>query len=416
MIRAILRAQWLSMHFGWGRRGLSMVAGLVWYGVWAFVAFAAGVTVAEAGRARLDLYLPLGLLGVCAYWQVMPVLSASMGSALDLKKLRVYPVPHGKLFAIEVLLRLTTGAEMLMVVAAGAIGLTRNDEAGGAAAVARVAIVLPLFAAFNLLLSSGMRSLLERLFSRRKIREVMALLLAMLWVAPRLLVHFGYGKGVLERAGGSMRSVALPWTAAARAAVGEQVAGAVASLAAWTLAAAWFGRWQFERSLRHDATAAQATPSQGSGARVAVMDRLYRLPSLLWRDPLAAIVEKELRSLARTPRFRTVFLMGFTFGLAVWLPVAVNRKEPADSWFLTVVAVYALTLLGQVSYWNCFGFDRSATAFYFAAPVGFARVLVAKNIAALAYLYLEVLLVIGVTTALGLAAGWRPAVETLAVT
>ena len=103
-------------------------------------------------------------------------------------------------------------------------------------------------------------------------------------------------------------------------------------------------------------------------ASASLVDRLYRLPALFLRDPLAAIVEKELRSLARTPRFRTVFIMGFTFGLAVWFPVVARaRRERAalGSWFLTVVCVYALTLLGQVSYWNCFGFDRSAAALLF---------------------------------------------------
>jgi hypothetical protein len=32
---------------------------------------------------------------------------------------------------------------------------------------------------------------------------------------------------------------------------------------------------------------------------------------------MGAIVEKELRSLARTPRYRMVFVMGFSFGLMV---------------------------------------------------------------------------------------------------
>ena len=84
-------------------------------------------------------------------------------------------------------------------------------------------------------------------------------------------------------------------------------------------------------------------------------------------------MEKELRSLSRTPRFRMVFVMGFTFGLLVWFPMIVTHRpgriaEPSP-YFLLIVCLYALTLLGQVSYWNCFGFDRSATAFYFAAPV-----------------------------------------------
>jgi hypothetical protein len=62
----------------------------------------------------------------------------------------------------------------------------------------------------------------------------------------------------------------------------------------------------------------------------------------------------------------------------------------ASRYFLTIVCVYALTLLGGVTYWNCFGFDRSAAAFYFAAPLSIAQVLVAKNIVSLIFIYLEV--------------------------
>jgi len=55
-------------------------------------------------------------------------------------------------------------------------------------------------------------------------------------------------------------------------------------------------------------------------------ESFYRFPASLWRDPLAAIVEKELRSLARTPRYRMVFVMGFSFGLMVWLPMILGGR------------------------------------------------------------------------------------------
>ena len=61
--------------------------------------------------------LPWAFLAICAYWQMMPILSASMGAGLDLRKLMVYPVPHRQLFLVEVLLRFTSGAEMLLVLA-----------------------------------------------------------------------------------------------------------------------------------------------------------------------------------------------------------------------------------------------------------------------------------------------------------
>jgi len=129
----------------------------------------------------------------------------------------------------------------------------------------------------------------------------------------------------------------------------------------------------------------------------------YRFPAALFRDPLAAIVEKELRSLARTPRYRMVFVMGFSFGLMVWLPMILGRRGESHSalsqHFLTVVCVYALTLLGQVSYWNCFGFDRSAVQIYFAAPQPIRTTLLGKNLASLTFIYLEALILTAIVTA-----------------
>src|SRR6185503_14234594 len=100
--------------------------------------------------------VPLGLAGVCAYWQFFPMVSASLGASLDMRKLRVYPIPHRHLFFVEVLLRLTTAIEMLIALAGGAIGLARNPEAGGPAAIPRTFLALLLFAVFNLLLASGL--------------------------------------------------------------------------------------------------------------------------------------------------------------------------------------------------------------------------------------------------------------------
>ena len=71
-------------------------------------------------------------------------------------------------------------------------------------------------------------------------------------------------------------------------------------------------------------------------------DRFFRLPSLVLPDPLAAIVEKELRSLARTPRFRTVFIMGFTFGLADYAAMLAVNEPPV------VLASAQVKFLGPV--------------------------------------------------------------------
>jgi ABC-2 type transport system permease protein len=192
MIAAILRAQWLSMRMGANRAAaFRLITGLIWYGVWTGLACGMFLLVSSAPSAALYRFLPIGLLGICVYWQAMPILSASMGSSLDMRKLLVYPAPHGKLFLVEVLLRLTTGIEMLMILAGGTAGLLRNRAAGGWSSLPRVLGPVLIYVLFNLLLASGTRSLLERLLSRRKVRELLVFFLLMLWMVPRFVMLSG---------------------------------------------------------------------------------------------------------------------------------------------------------------------------------------------------------------------------------
>jgi ABC-2 type transport system permease protein len=401
MIAAILRAQFLSMRsfrLDSRRRGatISLITSLLWYGFWAFLAYAAEESYSPAEADPLiRRSFPTGLMFVFLYWQLAPLLSASLGASLDLKKLLVYPVPSGKLFVIEVLLRLTSCAEMLLVLAGSAVGLLRNPSYGGVRAAPRIIGALVAFVLFNLLLSAGLRNLLERLLSHKRLREVLMIVLVTAAALPRLLV----ATHPVERGMNSFFTESprlfWPWTATAYGVLGQQILYSSLILTGWTLAAFGFGRWQFASSLRYDAQAT-APAEKGTGRTLSRLEAFYRLPSLFLPDPLAAIVEKELRSLSRTPRFRMVFIMGFSFGLLVWLPVTLGGGQGGSALsdhYLTIVSVYALTLLGQVSYLNTFGFDRSAAQLYFAAPIPIARSFAGKNIAAVLFILVEMLAV-----------------------
>jgi ABC-2 type transport system permease protein len=98
-----------------------------------------------------------------------------------------------------------------------------------------------------------------------------------------------------------------------------------------------------------------------------------------------------------------VFVMGFTFGLMFWLPMVLRRNGSHSGFlahnFLVIVCVYAMTLIGQVTYWNCFGIDRSAAVFYFAAPQPISQTLLGKNIACLFFVYLEAVVLMALTLA-----------------
>jgi ABC-2 type transport system permease protein len=130
------------------------------------------------------------------------------------------------------------------------------------------------------------------------------------------------------------------------------------------------------------------------------------------------LMEKEIRVLSRSPRFRLLFLMGFSFGLIIWLPLAM-RGESHSAFrtnYLTIVSAYALMLLGEVCFWNSFGMDRGAAQTYFVTPVRLSAVLIAKNVAATFFIFLEIALIAAFCAVLQMPITAQSVAEAFAVT
>jgi ABC-2 type transport system permease protein len=414
--RAIIWAQWRTTrnHFPRSNKAALAVNALltvIWYGGFAFLGGLAAFLLSNPEELTfIHDVLPTALLVCFLYWQLIPVLMASMGSSLDTKKLLVYPIPTGQLFALEVLLRISTGVEMLLLVIGAGIGLLLNPKIPfwGPS-------VLLVFVVLNLFCSAGVRDLLVRLLARKRVREMVALLLVLLAALPQLLVFAGFQSRVRSIFSGNPAPF-WPWTATARLAQGEASSASLGILLAWTVAAYFFGRWQFERSLAVDPSDRGGT---ATGRKASRLEWIYRLPSMVVPDPLAALVEKELRFLSRAPRFRLVFLMGFSFGLLIWAPIAFGQASSRHSLvaenYLTFVSVYALLLLTDSLFWNCFGFDRSAAQIYFLVPLKMSTVLVGKNLAAAFIVFLEIASITFVCTLLQMSITPIQVVEALAV-
>ncbi|MGB9611102.1 MAG: hypothetical protein ACPL7M_09025, partial [Bryobacteraceae bacterium] len=150
-IRAILWAQFRVLY---NRvTGGSVGAGRVvywislafWYGMMAMLAWVAAVSLpALDNRESLAAVTATILMGATAFWQLMPVMMASTGVSLDLRKLMVYPIPFRRLFLVEALLRVSTGTEVLIVLTGLAVGLVRSPLTPG-----WTAAFLLVFVAFN---------------------------------------------------------------------------------------------------------------------------------------------------------------------------------------------------------------------------------------------------------------------------
>lgn len=385
----MLWAQWRATRSFYARSGFTwtIFIGLAWYGLWLIAALVARTIMADPAIDEISNALPGALLIVLLYWQLVPLLMAAAGASLELHKLQAYPIPFWHLFCVELLLRTTSGIEMCMVLAGVAVGVAQNPALPAWAGLG----VIP-FVILNLLIALGLRDVVVRLMTRRRIREIAAIVLVILAAVPQFALRRGSGFRVLRPflEGGSWAG--WPWTATANLLHARFVATSLVILAGWCALMAVFAAWQFRRMLAFDPQAARAGSGQG-GTGGGLLDRVYRLPSAMFGDPLGAMIEKEIRYLVRSPRFRLVFLMGCTFGLIVARTFGTSAGAGSflpDS--LTGASIYALLLLGEVCFWNSFGFDRSAAQIYFLAPVPFNRVLIAKNIAALIFVALEILI------------------------
>jgi len=416
MIFAILKAQFLSMRLRHGtRRGaavFSAFTGLLFYGFFVFLGWTAMLYFSSADQTPLFIVvLSLSLPFVMLYWQIAPLISASFGASLDLSRLRAYPIPKSKLFTVEVLLRLTMCGDLLIVLAGVTIGLLRNPALGWKYSPLILGGSIA-FAAINILLSAGTRSLLERVILRTRLRELMMVLLVLASVAPQLILASKIRKTALLSFAPSQ--MVWPWAAAAHLMTGTSPALAALSVLAWLAATFAYSRWQFERSLHYDGAASRKTGGETRPDSFA--ERIYRLPGRLLPDPIGAIVEKELRTSLRIPRFRLVYGMSCLFGIMVFMPAL---RRGSHNFFtanaLPIMALYGFMMLGQITYWNAFGFDRTAVQGYFSWPVKFRDVLIAKNLAVLVMLIPQILLVSVVCRVAKLPSGPLKILETFIV-
>jgi ABC-2 type transport system permease protein len=415
----ILWAQWRAWR-NWlfrgsrGRRLTALVLFLIWYASWGAIAlWAARVAASTADLAALGRLLARGLLFVCLYWQLIRVLALAAGAGLDWKRLLVYPVRAGRLFFVELAVRLFTAAEMLLVVGGAAIGLLLNP-----AAPPHPVAPLAAFAAVNLFLAVGLCRLFERLLARRYVREAAFFALVLAAALPQVALARA-SPDALERWLGAATRSWWPWTAAAEAALsGAWTAWAV--LALWLAGAGAFARLQFQRALRLDTAESLARSTRPSRPAESLPRRWLHLAFRPLSDPVAAVVEKELLVLARSPRFRLVFIMGFTFGLLVWLPLlaggGAERRPQVAAEYLALVSAYALLLLGESTFWNAFAFDRAAAQLYFLSPAALAPVILGKNLVSVVAVLAEVTLVAIACALLGMPVSGQKVGEAYAVT
>lgn len=408
----VLMAQLRMYRNMLGRRGkAAAVLNFLTLGAWYVFVLAMSVlagdflAAAEPGEALVSS-LQFIFFGIFLYWQLAPILTASFGLALDLKRLLIFPIRPGQFFLLDLVLSLPTSVEPCIVLLGAMAGLLRNP------AISPV-WVLPAaacFLCFNLFLGVAVRSLVTRATSVRWWKEGLVFVFVLMAATPQLLLLTNRGGSWLDALQAVVGFPWLPWAATANLAAGVFLAQSLPVTVAYAVLAFFAGRSLFGYFL-----SAESVSSGGSrsGASISFVRRsgfadlraaMARSLGRPFPEPFSSLVEKEFLTYSRSPRFLTVFIMGFTFGILVFLPLSLRGgSEPGfmSQNLLTVVSAYAILLMSETVFWNVFGLDRKAVQMYLFAPVRLQHVFIAKNITAFAIVCLQVVLIALVCAVIG---------------
>lgn len=369
---------------------------VLWYSAAIALGILLAVTLPRVPLQQIAPNLGIGLLGVFVFWQVGPLFTMSTGWSLQLNKLLIYPIPRHTLFLIEIFLRFTTAPEMIPVLAGAAIGLSRHPELRGPWGLG-ILLYIPL----NLFLALTIREVALHSFERNRFREIFTVFLIAIGLLPQFIIRTSLGTRIQPYFGVISNSEWTPWGETAHIAIGHATVLEWMALLGWTIVFFYTSRWLFARSLTIEETIRTATPEQSARSRTPWVQRIANL----FRDPMAALIEKEMEALLRMPRFRVAFGMACVFSVIILIPltysVSGGRNRFMTENFLEMVALYGLLILSDVLLLNIFGADRVASQVYFFAPVDFRTVIQAKNIVAAIVVFFQVLVVMIVVLFMG---------------
>jgi ABC-2 type transport system permease protein len=350
-------------------------------------------------------WLALLLWPVFMFWQLFPVLATAFTDNFDSSNLLRFPLSYPTFFAI----RLAYGS-LDPATALGSLWLTGIALGIGYARLRLLpwaTLVLVAFAGLNILIGRMIFAWVERWLARRRTREILGvvfflIIISFQFIGP-LVNRFGEGS---RPAAGHFVSQLLPLerllppglaaAAIAEAAHAEFAAafGTLLLLAAYGVAIGWLLdlrlRAQYRGENLNEAVARSPLAKEKSAIRLG-----WNLPGL--SAPVAAIFEKEFRYLSRSGPM--LFTMIMPVVVLLIFRVTPSSSGNADGFLVRAPdlafpagAAYALLVLTNLVY-NNFGADAAGIQFFFAAPVRFREIVLAKNLAHAAALALETILV-----------------------
>jgi len=342
-------------------------------------------------------YLPALFWTVFMVWQVLPVALASFQEQFDLNSLLRFPVSFSSFFLLSIVFGLVDVPAILGGICC--VGIWTGVTLARPALWLWTAIVLAVYALFNVLLGRAVLAWVDKWLAKRKTREIVSALFLLLMLSLQLLNpalheqrhnhragHHGQhpnSEDVFDELPKWTRSVMAvePWLppglaadSVLRVAEGETRL-VVVSLTGLCLYALVSG---VVLGIRLKAEYAGERLSEAPAARRRTADDTKWL--IDGSGPIAAVMEKELRIIPRS--MPLLFAMGAP--LLTVLVISSVLKNTNDtgrpfSWAFPLCVCYALLGFTQMIF-NNLGSEGTGIQVLFLSPTPIRKVLLAKNL------------------------------------
>lgn len=330
------------------------------------------------------------------FWQVFPVMSTAFTNNPDSSDLLRFPLGYSSYFWV----RLAYGAfdPASALGSLWSLGIVVGVGFAKPALLPWALLVLLAFVVFNLLFMQMVFAWVERWLAQRRTREIMGVLFVLLMLSFQLIGpltgHFGrHARPDVQRqvqwfvdVVAPVQGILPPGLAADAIVQGiyPQWPTALSSFGLLCVFALGIGYGLHVRLL---AQYHGENLSEVAAASALPQDRRLRpgwnLPGLA--TPVAAVLEKEVRYLLRSgPMLLTLItpifmLVVFRFGAMNSLRHSGGFLARTPNTAFPVAAAYTLLMLTNLVY-NTFGGDAGGIQFFYAAPVRFRDIVLAKNL------------------------------------
>jgi len=373
------------MFLFWGLMGLGLGTG----------AAVAAYFIASRGAWE---FLPIVSWAVCLLWLLAPVVMASFQEQFDLAGMLRFPVSFGTFFSLYLVFGLADTSTLLGALCC--LGIWTGILFARPDLLLWAALGLAGLAAFNVLLLRAVLAWLDRWLAQRKTREIVGALIMILVLSMQLFnpafhqrKHKGFATGDEQVEGYRAMGVRLePWLrtanavqqwlppglaaeAAARAAEQKPVPAllSLGALGLWVLAAGGALGLRLRAEFRGE--------NLGDAPARKQADRRTRAWVLDGSGPIAAVFEKELRTLMRS--MPQIYMLAaplvFVVLFSTMFRNSGSRAGAAFTFALPLCLAYALLGLTQLLF-NNLGAEGAGIQIVFLSPTPIRIVLLAKNL------------------------------------